>query len=50
MREVITINQHLSNTLDYLATGKGFGDLTFINATSLQSIGDMFTTQQTDGN
>jgi hypothetical protein len=47
MREVITISQHLSSTLDYLATGNGFEDVSFINATSLQSIGDVSTAQQT---
>jgi hypothetical protein len=40
----------LSSTLDYLATGNGFEDLTFINATYLQSIEDVFTAQQTDNN
>jgi hypothetical protein len=50
MQEVITISQHLSSTLDYLANGNGFEDLTFINATSLQSIEDVFTAQQTDDN
>lgn len=50
MREVITITQRLSGTLDYLATGNSFEGLTFIYATSLQSIGDVFTAQQTDDN
>jgi hypothetical protein len=50
MREVITKSQHLSGTLVYLATGNDFDDLTFVSATSLQSIGDMFTAQQTDDN
>jgi hypothetical protein len=50
MREVITINKHLSSTLDCLATENGFEDLTFINATFLQSIEDVFTAQQTDDN
>jgi hypothetical protein len=50
MRDVITVSQLLSSTLDYLATGNSFEDRTFINATSLQSIGDVFTAQQTGDN
>jgi hypothetical protein len=41
MQEVVTLSQHLSIMLDPLATGKGYKHLTFINATSSQSIGDM---------
>lgn len=49
MWEIMTIIERLSNILGYLATGNCFEGLKFINATS-QSIGDIFTAQQTDSN
>jgi len=41
MQEAVTLSQHLSSMLESLAIGNGYKHLTFINATSPQSIGDI---------